>query len=258
MIEGEGDDAVLTKKYKNQVSILENAGIDSGYLESAMQVYLVNYTDSSLALYVGRSGLLRKLINSLKGGDEYDAIVSPYILIKPSSFDDNERLEQLYNHELFHHYQYEILCGHSECEPGEDPYIIEATANWASSLVTKKTDNNGYATLKLSLKAGKYTITATYKNVKVSNKITVKPTLITKNKKIKKGKTLTYTAKLLNKNGKKLKNKKITFKINGKKYKAKTNKKGIAKIKVKNLKKGKYKIKTAYGKQKNTNTITVK
>ena len=106
-----------------------------------------------------------------------------------------------------------------------------------------KTDNQGYATLKLTLKPGKFT---------------VKKTLITKNKKIKKGKTLTYTAKLLNKNGKKLKNKKITFKINGKKYKAKTNKKGVAKIKVKNLKKGKYKIKTSYGKQKNTNTITVK
>ncbi|WP_405322497.1 hypothetical protein [Methanobrevibacter thaueri] len=124
--------------------------------------------------------------------------------------------------------------------------------------VQVKTDTQGYATLKLTLKPGKYTITSTYKNVKVTNKITVKPTLITKNKKIKKGKTLTYTAKLLNKNGKKLKNKKITFKINGKKYKAKTNKKGIAKIKVKNLKKGKYKIKTTYGKQKNTNTITVK
>jgi hypothetical protein len=124
--------------------------------------------------------------------------------------------------------------------------------------VQVKTDNQGYATLKLSLKAGKYTITSTYKNVKVSNKITVKPTLITKNKKIKKGKTLTYTAKLLNKNGKAQKNKKITFKINGKKYKAKTNKKGIAKIKVKNLKVGKYKILTTYGKQKNTNTITVK
>ena len=124
--------------------------------------------------------------------------------------------------------------------------------------VQVKTDSQGYATLKLSLKAGKYTITSTYKNIKVSNKITVKPTLITKNKKIKKGKTLTYTAKLLNKNGKKLKNKKITFKINGKKYKAKTNKKGIAKIKVKNLKVGKYKIITTYGKQKNTNWITVK
>ena len=132
------------------------------------------------------------------------------------------------------------------------------TVNINKNTVKIKTDNQGYATLKLSLKAGKYTITATYKNVKASNKITVKPTLITKNKKIKKGKTLTYTAKLLNKNGKPLKNKKITFKINGKKYKAKTNKKGIAKIKVKNLKVGKYKIITTYGKQKNTNTITVK
>lgn len=134
--------------------------------------------------------------------------------------------------------------------------IITVTIN--KNTVKIKTDNNGYATLKLSLKAGKYTITATYKNVKVSNKITVKPTLITKNKKIKKGKTLTYTAKILNKNGKALKNKKITFKINGKKYKAKTNKKGIAKIKIKNLKAGKYKIITTYAKQKNTNTITVK
>ena len=121
-----------------------------------------------------------------------------------------------------------------------------------------KTDNQGYAALKLNLKAGKYTITATYKSVKVSNKIKVKPTLITKNKKIKKGKTLTYTAKLLNKNGKPLKNKKITFKIKNKKYTAKTNKKGIAKIKIKNLKKGKHKITTTYKKQKNKNTITVK
>lgn len=121
-----------------------------------------------------------------------------------------------------------------------------------------QTDSNGYVTLKLKLNAGKYTITSTYKNLKVTNKITVKKTLITKDKKIKKGKTLTYTAKLLNKNGKALKNKKITFKIKGKKYKAKTNKKGIAKIKVKKLKVGKYKIITTYGKQKNTNRITVK
>ena len=132
------------------------------------------------------------------------------------------------------------------------------TVNINKNTVKIKTDNNGYATLKLSLKSGKYTITATYKNVKVSNKITVKPTLITKNKKIKKGKTLTYTAKLLNKNGKALKNKKITFKINGKKYKAKTNKKGIAKIKIKNLKTGKHKILTTYSKQENTNWITIK
>ena len=121
-----------------------------------------------------------------------------------------------------------------------------------------KTDNNGYASVKLSLKSGKYTITATYNAYKVNNKITVKPTLITKNKSIKKGKTLKFTAKLLNNKGKILKNKKITFKIKGKTYKAKTNKKGIATIKIKNLKRGKYTITTKYGKLKNINRITVK
>ena len=121
-----------------------------------------------------------------------------------------------------------------------------------------KTEKNGYAKLKLKLKAGKYTIKASYKTKTVTNKITVKNTLITKNKTIKKGKTTTYQAKLLNKKGKALKNKKITFKINKKTYKAKTNKKGIAKIKIKINKGGKYKIKTSYKKQKNTNTIKVK
>ncbi|SEK42228.1 Ig-like domain (group 3) [Methanobrevibacter gottschalkii] len=121
-----------------------------------------------------------------------------------------------------------------------------------------KTDNKGYATLKLKLKAGKYSITASYKKVTVKNKVTVKPILITKNMVVKKGKTVTYTAKLLNKYGKKVKNKKVIFKVKGKKYIVKTNKKGIAKIKIKKLKVGKYKIQSIYGKVKNTNTIKIK
>ena len=121
-----------------------------------------------------------------------------------------------------------------------------------------KTDKNGYALLKINLKSGDYIITAEYKGYKVSNKIVIKPTLITKSKSVKKGKTLTFTAKLLNKNGKILKNKKITFKIKGKTYKAKTNKKGIATIKIKNLKVGKYNIITKYSNLQNINKITVK
>nr|WP_294999065.1 C1 family peptidase [uncultured Methanobrevibacter sp.] len=155
---------------------------------------------------------------------------------------------------------------------GKCPYykvrVCDDNGNYISGILVKftinkkvynlKTDSKGYASLKINLKSGKYTITATYKGYSVSNKITVKPTLITKNKSIKKGKTLKFTAKLLNKNGKALKNKKITFKIKGKIYKAKTNKKGIATIKIKNLKRGKYTITTKYGKLKNTNRITVK
>lgn len=122
-----------------------------------------------------------------------------------------------------------------------------------------KTDKNGWASVKLNqLKAKTYTVTAIYKGYKVSNKITVKPTLITKNKSAKKGKTVKFTAKLLNTNGKVLKGKKITFKIKSKKYTAKTNKKGIATIKIKKLKVGKHKITTKYGKIKNINKIKIK
>ena len=122
-----------------------------------------------------------------------------------------------------------------------------------------KTDNNGYASIKISQKPGKYTITAEYSGFKVSNKITVKSTIITKDIKVKKGKTIKFTAKLVNKNGKILKNKKITFKFKGKVYKIKTNKKGKATLKItKKYKKGKYVITSKYGKLSIKNSIRIK
>ena len=124
---------------------------------------------------------------------------------------------------------------------------------------TRTTDSNGYASFKISLNPAKYTITAEYKGYKVSNKITVKTTLVTKNIKVKKGKTIKFTAKLLNSKGKILKYKKVTFKFKGKTYKIKTNKKGIATLKItKKYKVGKYTITTSYGKLKVKNTIRVK
>ena len=120
------------------------------------------------------------------------------------------------------------------------------------------TDKRGYASLKISQKPGKYRITASYKGFKVSNKIVVKSTLITKNVKVKKGKTIKFKAKLLNNKGKKLKNKKITFKFKGKSYSAKTNKKGVAVLKIaKKYKKGKYSITSRYGKLKIKNKIRI-
>ena len=122
----------------------------------------------------------------------------------------------------------------------------------------KTTDNDGFASVKISLKPAKYTITAVYKGFKVSNKITVKSTIITKNIKVKKGKTIKFTVKLLNKNGKILKNKKVTIKFKGKTYKVKTNKKGRAVLKItKKYKVGKYSIITKYGKLSVKNTIKI-
>lgn len=124
---------------------------------------------------------------------------------------------------------------------------------------TRITDSKGYASFKITLKPAKYTITAEYKGYKVSNKITVKSTIITKDITVKKGMKIKFKAKLLNKKGKILKNKKVTFKFKGKTYKIKTNNKGKATLKIKNtFKKGKYTIKTSYGKLKIKNKIRIK
>lgn len=122
-----------------------------------------------------------------------------------------------------------------------------------------KTDKNGYARLKINLNPNKYHITAEYKNFKVQNNLVVKQTLklVKKTVKVKKGKKLVLKAKLKWSNGKAIKGKKIVFKFKGKKYKAKTNSKGIAKVTVKKkvtkkLKKGK---KYSYSATYITNTV---
>ena len=101
---------------------------------------------------------------------------------------------------------------------------------------TAKAGKNGVVKFKIpnTVTPGKYTITATYKDFKVSKKLTVKQILTVKTVKVKKSaKKLVLTATLKKVNGKYLKGKKITFKFNGKTYKAKTNKKGVAKVTIK-------------------------
>ena len=105
-----------------------------------------------------------------------------------------------------------------------------------------KTNSKGIAKLKLPSKYSpkKYTITAIYKNKKLSKKVAVKHVISLKTSKIKKSSKLVLKASLK----KSLKNKIVTFKFNGKTYKAKINSKGIAKVIVKksalkNLKVGK-------------------
>ena len=121
-----------------------------------------------------------------------------------------------------------------------------------------KTDKNGYASFKITLKPKTYTITATYKGVKVSNKVVVKPVLTAKNISKKMSKIVKFSAKLVNTNGKALKGKTLIFKFKGKTYRVSTNAKGIATVSLKDLKVGNYKIVTKYGKTTLTNTIKIK
>ena len=130
------------------------------------------------------------------------------------------------------------------------------------------TNSKGYATLKLPKvkpKKTKYTITMSYKDIKLSKKIKVNSIIVAKNLKVKKSaKYLKIKVKLKTVAKKVQKGKKITLKFNGKKYKAKTNKKAIATFKIKNnvlkkLKVGKkYIYKVAYSKDVVNKKITVK
>ena len=124
--------------------------------------------------------------------------------------------------------------------------------------IKSKTDKSGYATASVKLGVGKYTIAATYGGVSTSNNIVFKATLSAKNIVHKKAKTIKFSTKLVDKKGKVLKGKKITFKISGKKYSAKTNKKGVATAAIKNLKVGKFTITSSYGGCTIKNTIQIK
>ena len=102
-------------------------------------------------------------------------------------------------------------------------------------VATVKTDAKGVAKVKISNRyvPKTYKISATALGKTVTKKLTVKQVLKLKKVAVKKSaKKLVITATL--KEGKKaIKGKKITFSFNGKKYVAKTNKKGIAKITIK-------------------------
>ena len=123
---------------------------------------------------------------------------------------------------------------------------------------SKKTDKNGYVTLKLKLPPKTYVVTAKYAGKTVKSKLIVKNILKANNVAKKKASVVKFTASLKTSKGKAIKNKVITFKVAGKTLKAKTNAKGIATISLKNLKVGKYAVKMTYVKATLKKTLTIK
>lgn len=132
---------------------------------------------------------------------------------------------------------------------------------------TAVTNNQGFASVKIDLppKSTKYSVTAYYQGVKITNKIKINSIIQAKNVKIKKSsRTLKIKVVLKKVNKKYLKNKKITLKFKGKKYAVKTNKKGVATFKIsknilKKLKTGKsYNYRVYYLKDFANKKITVK
>lgn len=134
---------------------------------------------------------------------------------------------------------------------------VTFTINKVTSRI--RTDSNGYATLKLNHKPGKYTVVAQYWGHKISNKITIKSTIVTKNVNKKVKRSGKFTVKVLNSKGKAYAKQYVKVVLKGKEYKIKTNNKGVATLSIpKNLKTGKYTVKTTYNGLTVKNTITVK
>ena len=99
---------------------------------------------------------------------------------------------------------------------------------------TIQTNSKGIASFKVTQTPGTYNLKITSLGKTVTKTITVKHIVTLKTVNVKKSaKKLILQATLAKVNKKYLKNKWITFKFNGKTYKAKTNKKGVAKVTIK-------------------------
>ena len=183
--------------------------------------------------------------------DYYSAKVSKNIKILPS-ISENSNYNLYYGNTV----QYKVRITGSDGKYVGAGHLVTVKVNGLTYNI--KTDSKGYASKSIKLNVGTYTITAQYNGDSVVNKIVIKPVLITNNVVKKKSKKIKFTAKLVDKKGKILKNKKITFKIKGKKYTAKTNKKGVATVNILNLKVGTFTIVSSYGGCSVKNTIKVK
>ena len=123
---------------------------------------------------------------------------------------------------------------------------------------TNTTNENGQTKITLNLKKGNYTITATYKNVKITNKLEIIETYLITGTNIKSYENFNfeYIVTLKNHSNKTIQNQKITFKVDGKTYTNTTNQNGQTKITL-NLKKGNYTITATYQNITTTNKLEI-
>ena len=152
-------------------------------------------------------------------------------------------------------FQYKVnLTNHN----GKAVKNTEITFKINEKTYTNKTNNNGQAILNLNLQKGNYTITTTYKNIKLINQLEIVETYQLKgnNAKSYENFDFDYIVTLTNHNNKTIENQIITFDVEGKTYTSKTNSNGQATITL-NLKKGNYTITSTYKDITTTNKLEI-
>ena len=132
----------------------------------------------------------------------------------------------------------------------------EVTFNINGVFYHKKTDENGVASLGIALRPGEYTITTMYDGLDIGNKVTVMPTLVTKDLSMKYLDGSNFTALTLDGQGKPLANQNVSFNVNGVFYHKVTNKDGIASLGIR-LMSGEYIITSYWNDFQTGNTIKI-
>ena len=132
----------------------------------------------------------------------------------------------------------------------------EVTFNINGVFYHKKTDENGIASLGISLRPGEYIITTMVDGLSIGNKVNVLPTLITKNLNMKYLDGSSFTAQTLDDQGKPIANQNVSFNVNGVFYHKLTDNNGIAKLGIR-LMAGEYIITSYWNDFQTGNTIKI-
>ena len=132
----------------------------------------------------------------------------------------------------------------------------EVTFNINGVFYHKKTDENGVASLGIALRPGEYTITTMYDGLDIGNRVSVLPTLVTKDLNMKHLDGSNFTALTLDGQGKPLANQNVSFNVNGVFYHKVTNKDGIASLGIR-LMSGEYIITSYWNDFQTGNTIKI-
>ena len=120
----------------------------------------------------------------------------------------------------------------------------------------RTTDSNGVASLGISLRPGEYIITTMFDGLAIGNKVSVLPTLVTKNLNMKYLDGSSFTAQTLDGQGKPLANQNVSFNVNGVFYYKVTDNNGMAKLNIR-LMPGEYIITSCWNNFQTGNTIKI-
>ena len=132
----------------------------------------------------------------------------------------------------------------------------EVTFNINGVFYHRTTDSNGVASLGISLRPGEYIITTMFDGLAIGNKVSVLPTLVTKNLNMKYLDGSSFTAQTLDGQGKPLANQNVSFNVNGVFYYKVTDNNGMAKLNIR-LMPGEYIITSCWNNFQTGNTIKI-